>query len=72
MQWRQGENPALWRGHLDALLPAPAKVKKVRHHPALPYSQVAEFMGELKKVKGAGARALEFAILTATRSGEAR
>ena len=72
MQWRQGENPALWRGHLDALLPAPAKVKKIRHHPALPYTQVAAFMVELKRVKGAGARALEFAILTATRSGEAR
>lgn len=72
MQWRQGENPAMWRGHLDALLPAPAKVKKVRHHPALPYAQTAAFMAELRQVKGSGARALEFAILTATRSGEAR
>lgn len=59
---RQGENPALWRGHLDALLPAPAKVKKIRRHPALPCTQVAAFMVELKRVKGAGARALEFAI----------
>jgi len=72
MKWREGENPAMWRGHLDALLPPPTKLKKVRHHPALPYAQVPEFMAELRKLKGSGARALEFAILTATRSGEAR
>ncbi len=71
-KWRQGENPALWRGHLAALLPRPTKVKAVRHHPALPYTQAAAFMAELRKIKGSGARALEFAILTATRSGEAR
>ena len=72
MKWRQGENPAMWRGHLDALLPPAAKVKKVRHHPALPYNQAAGFMVALRTHAGSAARALEFAILTATRSGEAR
>lgn len=69
---RHGENPALWRGHLDALLPKPGKVKRVVHHPALPHSQMAEFMSELRKAPGTAARALEFAILTAARSGEVR
>lgn len=72
MKWRQGENPAMWRGHLDALLAPAAKVKKVRHHPALPYALAAAFLAELRQMPGSGARALEFAILTATRSGEAR
>lgn len=69
---RQGENPAQWRGHLDALLPKPLKVKQVRHQPALPYGKIAEFMKALRAVSGSGARALEFAILTAARSGEVR
>ncbi len=72
MKWRQGENVALWRGHLDALLPPAAKVKNVRHHPALPYTRAAGFMAQLRSINGSGARALEFAILTATRSGETR
>lgn len=72
MKWRQGENVALWRGHLDALLPPPAKIKNVRHHPALPYTRITEFMAQLRSITGSGARALEFAILTATRSGETR
>ena len=69
---RQGENPAQGRGHLDALLPKPAKVKRVRHHPALPWSRISAFMGELRKMEGIGAKALELAILTASRSGEIR
>ena len=69
---RDGENPAMWRGHLDALLPKPSRVKKVRHHPALPYGQMSEFMLALRNVQGLGARALEFAILNAARSGEVR
>ncbi len=69
---RQGENPAVWRGHLDALLPKPTKVKKVQHHPALPYARMPEFMKALREVDGFGARALELAILTAARSGEVR
>lgn len=69
---RQGENPAAWRGHLDALLPKPTKLKNVRHHPALPYARMFEFMAALRGLTGLGARALEFAILTASRSGEVR
>lgn len=69
---RQGENPAQWRGHLDALLPKPAKVKRVRHHPALPWARMGVFIGALQNFDGIGARALELAILTATRSGEVR
>jgi integrase len=70
--YRQGENPALWKGHLDLILPARAKVRKVKHHSALDYRDVASFMAALKAVDGLGARALEFAILTACRSGEVR
>lgn len=69
---REGENPALWRGNLDAILPKPTKLKKIRHHPALPYGQMAAFMKKLRSTLGSGARALEFAILTAARSGEVR
>ena len=69
---REGENPAIWRGHLDALLPKPTKIKTVRHYPALPYSKAASFMAKLRTIKGSSARALEFAVLTAARSGEVR
>jgi Arm DNA-binding domain len=69
--YRDGENPARWRGHLDHLLPHHRKVKKVKHHAALPYADVPAFIRELHTRDGVGARALEFAILTATRSGEA-
>ena len=72
MKWRQGENPAMWRGHLEALLPKAAVVKKVRHQPALPYKQASDFMTVLRTLSGSAARALEFAILTAARSGEVR
>jgi integrase len=72
MKLRQGENPALWRGHLDAMLAKPTKLKNVRHHPALPYARTAEFMARLRAATGSGARALEFAIVTAARSGEVR
>lgn len=70
--YRKGENPARWRGHLDKLLPARSKVQKVDHHAALPFGEIGAFMVELAKVEGLGARALEFAILTAARSGEVR
>lgn len=68
--YRSGENPALWKGHLDQLLPARSRVKAVKHHAALPYDQTAEFMARLRKQDGSPARALEFAILTAARTGE--
>ncbi len=68
--YREGENPARWRGHLAKLLPARAKVKKVRHHAALPYAEMSNFMAELHDQEGVAARALELTILTAARSGE--
>jgi len=71
-KFRTGENPARWRGHLDNLLAAPAKIAKVDHHPALPWAEMSEFMAQLRRAEGYGARALEFAILTAARSGEVR
>lgn len=70
--FRTGDNPARWKGHLDKVLPAPGKVQKVEHHAALPYQQAGAFMAELRKREGMAARALEFAILTACRSGEVR
>ena len=68
--WRQGENPARWRGHLDHLLPRRSKVATVENHAALPWQQVATFMPVLRATEATAARALEFAILTACRSGE--
>lgn len=68
--FREGDNPARWRGHLDHLLPQPTKVKQVQHHPALPYSQIVSFMTKLRQQPGIAAMALEFAILTAARTGE--
>jgi integrase len=68
--FRQGENPARWRGHLDALLPARGKVRKVTHHAALPYDQIGAFMAALRTREAVAARALEFMILTAARTGE--
>lgn len=70
--YRTGENPARWRGHLDMLLPTPGRVKVVAHHAALPFDQLGAFMAALRQQEGTGARALEFAILTAARSGEVR
>lgn len=66
---REGENPARWRGHLDNVLPKPSQVRKVRHHAALPYQQIAGFMEELRHREGVAAKALEFTILTASRVG---
>lgn len=69
---RDGANPARWRGHLDKLLPKPSKVSKTEHHAALPVADVGAFMVRLRAAEGMGARALEFAILSAARSGEVR
>ena len=68
--YREGDNPARWADHLELLLPAPAKLKKVKHHAALPYDEMGAFFELLKKEEGTAARALEFTILTAGRSGE--
>ncbi|MDA1372364.1 MAG: integrase arm-type DNA-binding domain-containing protein [Proteobacteria bacterium] len=69
---RSGENPARWKDNLEPLLPTPSKITKVVHHPALPWQKIGAFMGELRNRNGIAARALEFAILTAARSGEVR
>jgi integrase len=68
--YRQGENPARWRGHLDKLLPRQSKIARVNHHPTLPYAEAGAFMAKLREQEGASARALEFLILTAARTGE--
>jgi integrase len=68
--YRSGDNPARWRGHLAEVLPARSEVAKVAHHPALPYREVPAFMAELRKRDGVAARALEFLIHTAARTGE--
>ena len=68
--YRDGANPARWRGHLDHLLPRPSKVQRVKHHAALPYADIPAFMLQLRQQKGMAALALEFAILTVTRTGE--
>jgi integrase len=71
-KYRSGDNPALWGGHLDKILPAPGKMTKVEHFSALPYSELGNFMETLRQAAGTGAKALEFTILTAARSGEVR
>jgi integrase len=68
--FRQGENPARWRGHLDMLLAPRAKVRRVRHYAALPYGELPGFLAKIQERNAAAARALEFAILTAARTGE--
>ncbi|MBE0627156.1 MAG: integrase arm-type DNA-binding domain-containing protein [Burkholderiales bacterium] len=70
--WRTGENPARWRGRLKSTLATPSRIRNVRHHPALPREKMPAFMAALRRREGAAARALEFAILTAARSGEVR
>jgi len=68
--FRQGDNPARWRGHLENLLPAPRKVHKVEHHAALPYAEIGGLITDLRRQEAVPARALEFLILTAGRTGE--
>ena len=67
---RQGENPARWKGHLDHLLPAKTKIAKAGHHAALDYREIGSFMAEVGQREGIAARALEFTIFTAARTGE--
>ena len=68
--YRQGENPATWRGHLDQLLPARSQVAPVEHHAALSYADLPAFMVKLRAKEGVSARALEFTILTIARTGD--
>lgn len=67
---RVGDNPARWRGHLDKLLAKPEKLKRVKHRPALPFTEIGAYMAGLREKEGIGARALELQILTACRPGE--
>jgi integrase len=67
--FREGENPARWRGHLDHLLPRPSKLSR-GHHAAMPYEEIAAFIDKLRESGSLAALALELCILTATRSGE--
>jgi integrase len=69
-EFRDGENPARWRGHLAKLLPARSRVRAVKHHAALPYPDLPNFMARLREQEGIAPRALEFLILTAARTGE--
>jgi integrase len=68
--YRTGDNPARWKGHLDQVLPGRNSIAKVEHHAALPYRELPTFMQELRQREGIAARALEFTILTAARTGE--
>ncbi len=66
---RSGDNPARWKGHLDTLLPKPSDVAQVKHHPAMPYKELPAFIKKLRANPSVSARALEFLILTASRTG---
>lgn len=68
--YRSSDNPARWRGHLDKLLPKLEKRKRVKHHPALPFDEIGAFMQSLRAQEGTAARALEFTVLTAGRTGK--
>ena len=69
-EYRTGENPARWRGHLDKLLPARSKVRRVKPHPALPYAEIGAFVSDLSSREGIAARALTLTILCAVRTGD--
>ena len=68
--YREGENPARWRGHLDQSLAPRSKVRQVQHHAALPYAELPAFLASLREQEGIAPRALEFLILTAGRTAE--
>lgn len=72
MGWRDGENPAIWRGNLKSLLPAYKKAEHVEHLPAMEIDELPIFMAALRARDAISARLLEFIILTCARSGEAR
>ena len=71
-EYRKGINPANWGGFLDTQLPSPTKIKPQKHHPAVPYVEVGDFMIQLRKNESISAKALEFLIHTAVRSGSVR
>jgi integrase len=69
-KYRAGDNPARWQGHLEHVLPSKSSVAKIIHHAAMPYAKLPDFMCHLSKRDGVAARALEFAIMSAARTGE--
>lgn len=69
-KYRNGDNPAVWRGNLEHMMPERKKVRKVEHHPALPYAQIGGFMQKLRARGGMTAEALEYLILVAARTSE--
>ena len=71
-EYRAGNNPAQWTGYLDTQLPSPKKLQKIEHHPAVPYAMMGDFMSKLRQNESISAKALEFLILTAVRSGSVR
>lgn len=71
-EYRTTLNPATWSGYLDTQLVSAAKIKNIKHQPALPYREVGDFMGKLRTNNSMSAKALEFLILTAVRSGSVR
>lgn len=71
-EYRSGTNPAQWTGYLSTQLPSPKKLQKKEHHPAVPYQQMSDFMSKLRSNSSLSAKALEFLILTAVRSGSVR
>jgi integrase len=71
-KFRQGGNPAQWKGHLEFLLPKTSRLARVERHAALPYPEIGDFMAALRRQSGVAAWALEFVVLTGVRTGEAR
>ena len=71
-EYRNGANPAQWAGHLETQLPSPSKLVGIKHHPAIPYSEMGGFMAKLRSNGSISAKALEFLILTGVRSGSVR
>jgi integrase len=70
--WRDGDNPARWKGHLDHILPKPRELAPVENYAAMPYADMPDFMRRLRAIEGVAPRCLEFLILTAARNKEAR
>jgi integrase len=71
-EYRTGTNPAQWTGHLDTQLPSPKKLAGIKHHPAIPYGDMGDFMTRLRANGSMSAKALEFLVLTGVRSGSVR
>jgi len=71
-EYRSGANPAQWTGYLSTQLPSPKKLQKVEHYPAVPYQMIGDFISKLRKYDSISAKALEYLVLTAVRSGSVR